>query len=153
MLIIGKAKSFGDESITQETVADLKLVADRFPGAFIAVATLKEDFSAKEKARLTSLAKWGRRRRHNGFPVNPVIVLTGTELFSDWYVDAAWKEKGGTAKALVEPAYVDTSNILTFSELTQQLYLDLPPFSSDHMPQRRRRRAQMANKTPQIAGD
>jgi hypothetical protein len=46
-LIIGEAKSFGDEALTQKTVADLKLVADRFPGAFVAVATLKEDFSAK----------------------------------------------------------------------------------------------------------
>jgi hypothetical protein len=152
-LIIGEAKSFGKEAIAQETLDDLKLVADRFPGAFIAVAVLKEHFSAKEKARLISLAKWGRRRRHKGLPVNPVIVLTGTELFSDWHVDAAWKAKGGRAKALVEPAYVDTSNILTFSELTQQLYLDLPPFSSDHMPQRRRRRAQTADQTPQIAGN
>jgi hypothetical protein len=152
-LIIGEAKSFGDEALTQETVADLKLVADRLPGAFIAVATLKQDFSAKEKARLTSLAKWGRRRRHNGFPANPLIVLTDTELFSAWHVDAAWKEKGGRAKALVEPAYVNTSNILTFSELTQQLYLDLPPFSSDHLVRRRIRRGQMGSKILQIAGD
>jgi hypothetical protein len=104
----------------------------------MAVATLKGPVSAKEKARLAALAKWGRRRRHDGFPINPLIVLTGTELFANWYVQQAWKEKGGKAKALVEPAYIDISNIFTFAELTQQIHLDLPPFSSDVTRRRRR---------------
>jgi hypothetical protein len=52
-------------------------------------------------------------------------------LFARWHVQDAWKEKGGKAKGLVEPAYIDLSNLGTFAELTQQVYLDLPPFSAD----------------------
>jgi hypothetical protein len=86
ILVIGEAKSFAEDAITQRSIDDLKLVARRFPGAFIAVAVLKAGFSLKEKARLISLAKWGRRRSHEGWPINPLIVLTGTELFAERYV-------------------------------------------------------------------
>jgi hypothetical protein len=139
VLVIGEAKSFALNAITQEVTDDLKRVVSRFPGAFMAVAVLKSDFSPKEKKRLTSLARWGRRTSHEGWPIHPLIVMTGTELFANWYIEQAWKNKGGKAKALVEPAYINTSDPYTFAELTQQLYLDLPPFSSDY--RRRRRRA------------
>jgi hypothetical protein len=118
----------------------LKQVAARFPGAFMAVSVLKDTFSPREKTRLVGLANWGRRRHHNGLPVNPLIIFTGIELFARWRVEDAWKEKGGKAKALVEPAYVDLSNLGTFAELTQQVYLDLLPFSGDFERYRVRRR-------------
>ena len=72
--------------------------------------------------------------------MNPLIIFTGTELFARWHVQDAWKEKGGKAKALVEPAYIDLSNLGTFAELTQHVYLDLPPFSADFERYRLRRR-------------
>jgi hypothetical protein len=139
-LVIGEAKSFGREAFTQDDMDHLKLIAARFPGAFMAVSVLKETFSPREKTRLVRLANWGRRRYHNGLPVNPLIMFTGTELFARWHIEDAWKEKGSKAKALVEPAYVDLSHLGTFSELTQQVYLDLPPFSADFERYRVRRR-------------
>jgi hypothetical protein len=66
----------------------------------MAVSMLKDTFSPREKTRLVGLANWGRRRHHNGLPVNPLIIFTGTELFARWHVQDAWKEKGGKAKAL-----------------------------------------------------
>jgi hypothetical protein len=71
--------------------------------------------------------------------VNPLVIFTGTELFARWHVKDAWKEKGGKAKALVEPAYVDLTNLGSFAELTQRVYLDLPPFSEDLEKYRARR--------------
>jgi len=139
-LVLGEAKSFGREALTQEDVDHLKQVAARLPGAFMAVSVLKDTFSSREKTRLVGLANWGRRRHHNGLPVNPLIIFTGTELFARWHVEDAWKEKGGKAKALVEPAYIDLSNLGTFAELTQQVYLDLPPFFDDFERYRARRR-------------
>jgi hypothetical protein len=115
----------GKEAVTKNDVDHLKQVARRFTGAFMAVSVLKDTFSAKEKTLLAGLAKWGRRRHHSGLPVNPLVIFTGTELFARWHVEDAWKEKGGKAKALVEPAYVDLTNLGTFAELTQQVYLDL----------------------------
>jgi hypothetical protein len=139
VLVLGEAKSFGREAVTQDDVNHLKQVATQFPGAFMAVSVLKDTFSPKEKTRLAGLANWGRRRHHRGLPVNPLIIFTGTELFARWHVEEAWKEKGGKAKALVEPAYIDLSNLGTFAELTQQVYLDLPTFSADFERYRARR--------------
>jgi hypothetical protein len=130
ILVIGEAKSFAMNAITKEVIDGLKVVAERFPGAFLAVAVLKNEFSAHEKARLTALAKWGHRRIHEGWPIHPLIVMTGTELFANWQIDQAWKDKGGKAKALIDPGWVDISNLYTFAELTQQLYLDLPLFGA-----------------------
>jgi hypothetical protein len=130
ILVIGEAKSFAMNAITKEVIDGLKIVAERFPGAFLAVAVLKNEFSAHEKARLAALAKWGCRRIHEGWPIHPLIVMTGTELFANWQIDQAWKEKGGKAKALIDPGWVDISNLYTFAELTQQLYLDLPPLGA-----------------------
>jgi hypothetical protein len=121
LLVIGEAKSFGREAVTQDDIDHLKRVAARFPGAFVAVSVLKDTFSPKERIRLIGLANWGRRRHHNELPVNPLIIFTGTELFSRWYVQDAWNEKGGKAKALVEPAYIDLTNLGAFAELTQQV--------------------------------
>jgi hypothetical protein len=131
-LVIGEAKSFALNAITKDAIEGLKAVAERFPGAFMAVAALKSEFSADEKARLVALAKWGRRRTYEGWPIHPLIVMTGTELFASWQINQTWKEKGGRAKAFVEPGYVDLSDLYTFAELTQQLYLDLQPFSADY---------------------
>jgi hypothetical protein len=128
ILVIGEAKSFAMNAITKEVIDGLKVVAERFPGAFSAVAVSPKKFSADEKARLTAFAKWGRRRIHEGWPIHPLIVMTGTELFANRQIDQAWKDKGGKAKALIDPGWVDISNLYTFAEFTQLLYLDLPPF-------------------------
>ena len=58
-------------------------------------------------------------------------MLTGTELFASFDVKGEWQRKGGLAKNLTEPAYVDEANPLTLAEITQQVYLDLPPFHKD----------------------
>lgn len=35
-----------------------------------------------EIGRLRKLALWGRRVWHHGEPINPLMILTGTELFA-----------------------------------------------------------------------
>jgi len=40
-----------------------------------------------------AIANWGRRRHHNGLPVNPLIIFTGTELFARWHVKMHGKKK------------------------------------------------------------
>jgi hypothetical protein len=74
-LVFGEAKSFGKETVTKNDVEHLKQVATRFTGSFMAVSVLKDTFSPKEKTLLAGLAKWGRRRHHNGLPVNPLVIF------------------------------------------------------------------------------
>ena len=81
--MFGEAKSFGKEVFKQDDVDNMKLLAESFPGSILVFATMKEELSEEEIDRIRKLAYWGRgydkeRRQTRA----PVIVLTGTELFS-----------------------------------------------------------------------
>jgi hypothetical protein len=123
LLVLGEAKSFGFGSINDEAIGALKKVAERFPGAVMVVSTLREigRYSLAEVARLRHLALWGRRKTHQGQPINPLIVLTETELFSKHNISNAWKEIDGKE---VRPS-VDLYDLHTLAEMTQHRYLGL----------------------------
>jgi hypothetical protein len=103
----------------------MRKLAERFPGAFLVFATLKDELSDAEKAEIGQLATWGRERLPDRRPRAPVIVLTGLELFS-WHINHSWEERGGRHAKFVEPARVCLDNLWTLAEFTQQLYLGLP---------------------------
>ncbi len=58
----------------------------------------------------------------------PVILLTGTELFTPHDLQESWKSKGGKRAALIEPGHVDISHLPTLADLTQQVYLEMPSY-------------------------
>ncbi len=135
VLVIGEAKSFGKNAIKDEDIAALRAVGERFPGTCLVVASLRQisEYTQEEKQRLTDLANWGRRSSPSGWePVNPVIVLTATELFSEFGIAQAWKEVGGQAAELVAHASVDLDDLYRLAEATQKLYLNLPSFYNDY---------------------
>ena len=109
VLVIGEAKSFGFNAIDARSINNLRSVGEKFPGAFLIVSSLKAiaDYSASELNLLRDLARWGRSTWLDGHPQNPVIVLTGVELFSERGIEQAWKKIGGRAADFVKPAYVD----------------------------------------------
>lgn len=124
-LVIGEAKSYADEAITQKDIDRLKTIAQKLPGTYLAFSVLKTSLSAPEKARLIKLVKWGNKRLPDGSLRAPVIVLTGTELFSSHSVMSSWEEKGGLQKELMEKAYNRLSELPLLAELTQEVYLGL----------------------------
>jgi hypothetical protein len=67
----------------------------------------------------------GATRLANGLQRAPVIVLTGTELFSDWHVTQAWKDCGDK-RGQFAASYLQLDNLWTLADLTQQVYLGLP---------------------------
>jgi hypothetical protein len=125
VLVLGEAKSFGVGSINDATIGSLKTVAERFPGAMMVVSTLREirNYSLAEVALLRHLALWGRRKRHRGQPINPLIVLTGTELFAKHNLSEAWKQIDGKEMH----AAIDLHDLHTLAEMTQNRYLGLGP--------------------------
>jgi hypothetical protein len=125
VLVFGEAKSFAVESFKSGDVERMSKVADKFPGAFIVFATLKDELSDAEKSCIGALAMQGRALLENGRPRSPVIVLTGTELFASWNLGHAWKDKGGQHARFAEPAGVRLDNLWTLAEVTQQLHLGL----------------------------
>jgi hypothetical protein len=102
LLVIGEAKSFGKNAISEDAVIGLRKVADRFPGAIMIVSSLREigDYTADELQRLRDLALWGRREVYHGQPTNPLVVLTATELFARHGIRDAWKETGEAGEAV-----------------------------------------------------
>lgn len=134
-VVLGEAKSFGRNAITAESIANLKKVAEQFPGAIMVVSSLREidDYSAEEIGRLRELARWGRSSLHEGSPRNPLIVLTATELFAPHGIFQAWKD--ANAKDEV-PAHVDPRDLEALAGLTQRRYLGLLSYWEEQMQQR-----------------
>ena len=127
VFVVGEAKSFAKNSFSADDVARLKRIGERMPGTFLVFATLKSELSGAERVWIARLAKWGRLPSTNNRPRNPVIVLTGTELFAPHSISEAWREAGGKRQALAEPGYVRMDNLRTLADLTQQVYLELQP--------------------------
>ena len=126
VLVFGEAKSFAAEAFKQDDLGRMRKLADKFPGAFLAFATLKDNLSDVEKEEIGRLATWGREPLADGRPRAPVIVLTGVELFSTWNIEQSWKDFGGQHAKFVEPPNVQLDNLWTLAEMTQQIYLGLP---------------------------
>ena len=127
VFVVGEAKSFAKNAFSKEDVARLKRIGEKMPGTFLVFATLKLGLSDAEHVQIAKLATWGRLPSADNRPRNPVIVLTGTELFAAHSISEAWREAGGKRKSLAEPGYVRMDNLQTLADLTQQVYLGLQP--------------------------
>jgi hypothetical protein len=126
LLVIGEAKSFGINSIGDDSVEALKKVAEMFPGAVMVVSSLRDigSYTLSEIERLRRLALWGRRSVWNDEPVNPLIVLTGAELFARFDIANAWKVIDGKD---VHPS-IELGKLHTLSDATLSRYLNLKSF-------------------------
>jgi len=130
-IVFGEAKSFGRDAFKQDDVDKIKLLAQSFPGSVLVFSTMKEaeELSVEEIDRIKKLAEWGREYdKQRKQSRAPVIVLTGTELFTPHHLDISWKEKGGKHEELIEPAWIRTDNLRVLADLTQQLYLSMPSY-------------------------
>lgn len=137
-LVIGETKSFGSgELITSRDLARLKIVGEKIPGAVILVSVLREDFTSKEKSILTPFVKWGRRPDKEGKPTNPVVLLTGRELFFDHLLGPTWKSFGGRYEEFSD--YEHTEDLDAVADATQQIQLNLPSVSTQRRKEWERR--------------
>jgi hypothetical protein len=146
-IVFGEAKSFGKDAFKVEDIERMKLLAARYPGAIFVFATLKdaEELSKDEIQRIRKFAEWGReydrdQRRSRA----PVVTLTGTELFTPYFLEKVWKERGGKHAQLAEPGYVRLDNLRTLADITQQLYLGMPSYSSWRQARWEKRRSRRA---------
>ena len=130
--VFGEAKSFS--RFEQKHVDNMKLLAEKFPGSILVFATMKEEtekFSKKEINRIKKLAEWGREYDPEKRQTRaPVIVLTGTELFSTDSLNTSWEKKGGRHKVLINRAWPGRHNLRFLADLTQHVYLGMPPYGS-----------------------
>ncbi len=123
-------RATNEDVFKEDDVARMKRLVEGFPGAVLVFATMKEavDLTKEEVVRLRKLAEWGREyvsesRRTRA----PVILLTGTELFTGDSLHSAWMNKGGKHKDLCS-SYIQLDHLTTLADLTQQLYLGMPHY-------------------------
>ena len=111
----------------------MRTVANRFPGSVLVFSTMKEmgEISNEEVGLLTEVATWGREYSdENRRTRAPVIILTGTELFGSFSLDASWRKKGGKHAQFAEFIRGRRDSLRLIADLTQQLYLDMPSYST-----------------------
>lgn len=88
-LIYAECKTFND--FGKKDTHRMKQLGEAFPGAVLVFASLKECLTQNEIDILQHLAMRSRRNWKVGRPFNPVMVLTGNELFLQWIGDSHLK--------------------------------------------------------------
>jgi hypothetical protein len=152
VVLFGEAKSFGADVFKERDVQRLKAMAEAIPGSYVVFSAMKKQLSDNEKKRIRRFAEWGRVLQKNGEPRATVIILTGTELFSDHDLKQTWEDVGGAHANMVEHASVHIDDLWTLADITQQLYLGLPSYYEWQASRRRvsKRAANTRRKTNDI---
>jgi hypothetical protein len=139
-LVIGETKSFGrGDLIKPKDLAKLKRIAGKLPGAVIVISVMRETFTPSEKRILKSFVKWSRRSGDRSRPRNPVVLLTGHELFVDHLVGVKWKELGPPHSNFTD--YEHTRSLFNLAQATQAIQLGLPSFYESWAAKTKRRSA------------
>ena len=108
-------------------IARMKELSAAFPGSALIFATLNSVLQEQEMKLIQKLAVSERKKKLGGKPNSPVILLTGTELFSHHIADN-WEKKGGIYAQLSQRSF-ELTKLSVLADATQQLYLNLPSWS------------------------
>lgn len=139
-VLFGECKTFG--TFDQRDYERMTWLAAQFPGAVLAFCTLRKQLTPVEVQRITRIAKAGRKRWKTDRSLNPVLVLTGTELLDDLGPPYCW-EKINLAKKF-ERAY----GLLEICDATQQIHLNLSPLEEDWHQEFEKKKYRRAKKVP-----
>ena len=124
-LLFAECKSYGH--FKPRDVEQLCYLGAEFPGAILVFATLRKNLSSIEKRMLSRVAKRGRGYSEHNRNYNPVLVLTGFELFGDQRPPECWEGGGEKFEAFAESER-GYRGILELCDCTQQLHLDMDPY-------------------------
>lgn len=119
-VVHAECKSFN--RFERRDIARMRELSAAFPSAVLVFATLNESLNQQEIALIGPLVKSERRKRFRGLTNNPIIVLTGVELFSSSGVRDCWKGKDGLYEKF-NNHYFDFSDLTLVADATNQIYL------------------------------
>ena len=121
-IIFAECKTYN--RFAKKDIDRLKILANAFPGSIIVFSTLNSSLTINEKKLIRPFVKKGRKYLKDDRSFNPVLILTATELFSDFGLEDSYKEKGGRHEKFAERSF-DLMRLLPLCDITQQLYLDM----------------------------
>lgn len=151
-VILGEAKSFGQgDLIKGKDIAKLKDLALRFPGSFLAVSVLRNEFTDTEKELLRTLVRWTRKLGTDGGPRNRVLLLTGHELLRQSEpISHTWKEIGGRHADFSDDHH--TRSLKAIAESSIAIHLEMPSFESERRAAWNKRPRKDPNAFPRLPG-
>ena len=98
----------------------MSAIAKEFPGAILAFCTLRKKLEPREIRELKRLTKTGMKYWKAERPINPVLILTGHELFDHVGAPHCWKD-------VAVPDWAKrVHSILELCNATQSIHLGLP---------------------------
>ncbi len=125
LVVFGECKSFNEFIL--EDVNRMERLADKFPGAIIAFCTLRKTLTDREKKIIAKLARKGRKHFKAEQWVNPVLILTGIELFDDSEPPSCWKNKGAPYEEFANNWHI-LEGIQNLCDATQQIHLGIESY-------------------------
>ncbi len=137
------AECKSDNCFGRPDVERMRYMAEQFPGATLAFATLRETLTEGEKRLLRPLVNRGRRYWKHERPYNPVLILTGTELLTREHTPECWKNIDA-AKGMFDFTRIRLLSLLEVCDITQRLHLGMKPWH-DWLQERWDRRARLAS--------
>jgi hypothetical protein len=120
LLLIAECKTYN--VFTAKDIRRMTLLRKEFPGSILAFATLRRELYADEIKMIRKLVERDRKIAKNK-QHNPVLVLTGQELFSTSWPPEEWKHKGGKHCAIAKTH--SRRDLLQICEASQLLHLDM----------------------------
>jgi hypothetical protein len=121
-LLFGECKTY--THFTDDDFGRMQYLAKTFPGAVLVFCTLRKVLSKREIAGLTRVAKAGRKYWKSERPINPVLILTGTELLNYPGPPHCWPDPD-------KEKFNRMFGLLDFCDATQQIYLKLPSWQTE----------------------
>jgi hypothetical protein len=134
-LIIGECKSFN--RFEKKDFARARKAAELFPGAVLCFCTFNEALDKNEVRGLSGLAKQGRARLDVGQQMNPILILTARELFSEFKMTDFYSLYGDKAE-YARAVYLQ-GELEEVCDFTQQFYLGMPSYH-EWLEQKRRKK-------------
>lgn len=122
-LLFGECKTFGE--FKTKDYDRMRILAREFPGAILAFCSLGGSLTEKEVIEITKIAKRGRKLWKAEQPINPVLILTGTELFSTFGPPECWEDAGKSKR------FDTVRGLLDLCDTSQQIYLNLPSWHDE----------------------
>ncbi|MBU1143659.1 MAG: hypothetical protein KKH92_08460 [Firmicutes bacterium] len=120
--VFGECKSYNE--FKDADFRKMKSIAKQYPGSVIVFATLREKFTSKELKQLKSIVNQGRKYWKNEKPRNPVLILTGKELFSNDSPPRCWNDAN-------KKKFDRIHGLLDLCNATQQIYLKMPSWHDE----------------------
>jgi hypothetical protein len=125
-IVFVECKSY--DRFKEEDIERMGLVARKFPGAIIAFSTFNNSLSGEEEDLLKLFVEKTRQKRERHVPVNPVLILTGNELFSSRDLTQKWELLSKRHKKFAESVY--SMELVDFCNITQQVYLKMDSWNN-----------------------